>query len=37
MGLREGLSLSRGMLRALTEEEQHKIAGKIVEHLESTN
>jgi hypothetical protein len=25
------------MRRALTEDEQHKIAGKIVEHLESTN
>jgi hypothetical protein len=37
MGLREGLRLIRGMRRALTEDEQHKIAGKIVEHLESTN
>jgi hypothetical protein len=38
MGLRDGLRLIRGMRRALTEEEeQHKIAGKIVEHLESTN
>jgi hypothetical protein len=29
--------LIRGMRRALTEEEQHKIAEKILEHLESTN
>jgi hypothetical protein len=28
--LREGLRLIRGMRRALTEEEQHKIAGKMV-------
>ena len=37
MGLRKGLSLIRGMRRSLTEEEQHKIAGAIVEHLESHN
>jgi hypothetical protein len=37
MGLRKGLSLIRGMRRALTEDEQHKVAGAIVEHLESTN
>jgi hypothetical protein len=34
MGLRKGLSLIRGMRRSLTEEEQHKIAGAIVEQLE---
>jgi hypothetical protein len=37
MGLRKGLSLDRGMRRSLTEEEQHKIAGAIVEHLEQSN
>jgi hypothetical protein len=37
MGLRKGLSLIRGMRRSLTEEEQHKIAGAIVDHLESHN
>jgi hypothetical protein len=37
MGLRKGLKLCRGMRRALTEDEQHKVAGAIVEHLESTN
>jgi hypothetical protein len=37
MGLRQGLRLIRGMRRALTEDERHEIAGKIVEHLESTN
>jgi hypothetical protein len=37
MGLRRGLSLIRGMRRALTEDEQHKVAAAIVEHLESTN
>jgi hypothetical protein len=35
MGLRKGLRLIRGMRRSLTEEEQHKIAGAIVEHLSS--
>jgi hypothetical protein len=34
---REGLRLIRGMRRALTQEEPHKIAGKMVEHLKSTN
>jgi hypothetical protein len=37
MGLRKGLSLVRGMRRSLTEEEQQKIAGVIVEHLEQSN
>jgi len=37
MGLRRGLSLIRGMRRSLTEDEQHNVAGTIVEHLESTN
>jgi hypothetical protein len=37
MRLRKGLSLIRGMRRSLTEEEQHKIAGAIVDHLESHN
>ena len=37
MGLRRGLSLIRGMRRSLTEDEQHKVATVIVEHLESTN
>jgi hypothetical protein len=37
MGLRKGLKLCRGMRRALTEDEQHKVAGAIVEHLESHN
>jgi hypothetical protein len=37
MGLRDGLKSIRGMRRALTEDEQHKIAEKIVAHLESTN
>jgi hypothetical protein len=37
MGLRKGLSLIRGMRRSLTEEEQHKIAGAIVEQLEDQN
>jgi hypothetical protein len=37
MGLRQGLRLIRGMRRELTEEEQHKIAEKIVEHLERSN
>jgi hypothetical protein len=36
-GLRKGLSLIRGMRRSLTENEQHKIAGAIVEHLEQSN
>jgi hypothetical protein len=37
MGLRKGLSLIRGMRRSLTEDEQHKVATAVVEHLESTN
>jgi hypothetical protein len=37
MGLRTGLRLVRGMRRALTEDEQHKVADAIVTHLESTN
>jgi hypothetical protein len=37
MGLRKGLSLIRGMRRSLTEDEQHKIASAIVEHLEQSN
>jgi hypothetical protein len=37
MGLRAGLKLIRGMRRSLTEEEQHKIAKAIVEHLERSN
>jgi hypothetical protein len=37
MGLRQGLRLIRGMRRSLTEDEQRKIAGAIVEHLEAHN
>jgi hypothetical protein len=37
LGLRRGLSLCRGMRRALTDDEQHKVADAIVEHLESHN
>jgi hypothetical protein len=37
MGLRKGLSLIRGMRRSLTDDEQHKVAEAIVEHLESHN
>jgi hypothetical protein len=37
MGLRRGLRLCRGMRRALSEDEQHKVAGAIVEHLETHN
>jgi hypothetical protein len=37
MGLRRGLSLVRGMRRSLSEDDQHKIAGAIVEHLEQSN
>jgi hypothetical protein len=32
-----GLRLVRGMRRALTEDEQRRIAGAIVEHLEESN
>jgi hypothetical protein len=37
MGLRKGLRLVRGMRRSLTEDEQHKVADAIVEHLEQSN
>jgi hypothetical protein len=37
MGLRKGLRLCRGMRWALTEDDQHKVAAAIVEHLECTN
>jgi hypothetical protein len=37
MGLRKGLTLVRGMRRSLTEDEQRKVAGAIVEHLEHNN
>jgi hypothetical protein len=37
MGLRQRLRLFRGMRRALTEDEQHKVALAIVEHLERSN
>jgi len=37
MGLRKGLALIRGMRRSLTEEEQQRVAGAIVEHLEQSN
>jgi hypothetical protein len=37
MGLRDGFKSIRGMRRSLTEDEQHRIAEKIVAHLESTN
>jgi hypothetical protein len=37
MGLRKGLRLIRGMRRSLSEDDQHKIAGAIVEHLEQSN
>jgi hypothetical protein len=37
MGLRRELSLVRGMRRALADDEQHKVAGAIVEHLERSN
>jgi hypothetical protein len=37
MDLRERLKSIRGMRRALTEDEKHKIEEKIVAHLESTN
>jgi hypothetical protein len=31
------VKLIRGMRRSLTEDEQHKVADAIVQHLESTN
>jgi hypothetical protein len=37
MGLRRRLKLCRGMRRALTDDEQHKVADAIVEHLELHN
>jgi hypothetical protein len=37
MGLRKGLKLCRGMRRALSEDEQQKVAGVIVEQLEQSN
>ena len=37
MGLRKGLSLIRGMRRALTEDDQRKIADAIAEHLQRNN
>jgi hypothetical protein len=37
MGLRKGLKLIRGMRRSLSEDEQRKIAGAIVERLEQSN
>jgi hypothetical protein len=37
MGLRKGLGLIRGMRRSLTEDEQHVVAGAIVEQLERSN
>jgi len=37
MGLRRGLKLCRGMRRSLSEDEQHKVAGAIVEQLEQSN
>jgi hypothetical protein len=37
MGLRRGLKLCHGMRRALTEDEQNKIARVIVEDLEHNN
>ena len=37
MGLRKGLSFIRGMRRSLTDDEQNKIAGAMVEHLEQSN
>ena len=33
MGLRRGLSLIHGMRHSLTEDEQHKVATAVVEHL----
>jgi hypothetical protein len=37
MGLRAGLKRCRGMRRALTEDEQSKVAGIIVEEIASQN
>jgi hypothetical protein len=35
--LRKGLSLIRGMRRSLTEDDQHKVADAIADHLRRTN
>jgi hypothetical protein len=37
MGLRKGLALIRGMRRSLTDEEQDRVVGEIVSHLELSN
>jgi hypothetical protein len=37
MGLRRGLALIRGMRRSLTEDEQQRVAGAIVEQLGQSN
>jgi hypothetical protein len=37
IGLRKGLRPVRGMRRSLTEDEQRKIAGAIIEHLDESN
>jgi hypothetical protein len=37
LGLRKGLRLIRAAKRTFTEDEQEKIAGAIVEHLEHSN
>jgi hypothetical protein len=37
VGLRVGLKLIRGMRRSLTEEQQHIVVRKIVDHLQSSN
>jgi hypothetical protein len=37
LGLRKGLALIRGMRRSLTDAEQDRVAGAIVEHLELSN
>jgi hypothetical protein len=37
MGLRRGLGLCRGMRRSLAEDEQHKVAGAIIEQLLRSN
>lgn len=34
LGLRKGLALVRGMRRALTDEEQDRVAGAIAEHVQ---
>jgi hypothetical protein len=37
LGLRKGLALIRGMRRALTDDDQDRVAEAIVKHLELTN